>query len=285
MPPVCVKGVGDLAQNSKGTYSQRFEKGFRLLTAHRSPYEVWADLMYLFAVEISNTATRNVECLQGVWEQREKEYKRIAKKYDTRERTRIIPQMFTLMVMELDREPNQDFLGKMYMGLGIGNKNAGQFFTPYSLCEAMSVITIDKRVLAKTVKEVGYVSVYDPACGAGATLVSAVNLCKQLFKRLNFQNHVWFAAQDVDATVSYMCYIQLSLLGVAGIVKIGNTLTDPEFVVTKETAGQYFFTPMWFSPVWETRRALHGLDIAMNKMRKGGDGNGGKAVVQKASKP
>ena len=44
---------------------------------------------------------------------------------------------------------------------------------------------------------------------------------------INYQNHVLVAAQDIDMTVALMCYIQLSLLGVAGYVKIGNSITDP----------------------------------------------------------
>lgn len=249
---------------SDRTYFQRFEDGFNILSRDKSPYEVWADLMYLFAVEISNTCTRNIGCLQSAWEQREKEYKRIAAKYGERERKRIIPQMFTLMVLELEREPNQDFLGKMFMSLGISNKNAGQFFTPYNLCDMMSSVIIDKPKLANAVREKGYASIYDPACGAGATLVSAVNRCKQLFKKLNFQNHVYFVGQDIDQTVAQMCYIQLSLLGVAGMVKVGNTLTDPTFSCEPE---KLYFTPMWFSEVWTMRRMFHGLDLTMREMQ------------------
>lgn len=257
--------------DKKGTYAQRFEKGFKLLTYSRSPYEVWSDLMYLFAVEISNTCTRplkDTEPFKKVWNNREEQYKRIAKKYNEKERTRIIPQMFTLMVMELERNPDQDFLGKMYMTLGIGNQNAGQFFTPYSVCRAMSEMTIRKDLLRKQVKEKGFVSVYDCACGAGATLIAAISECRKLFKRLNFQNHVWFAAQDLDITVANMCYIQLSLLGVAAVVKVGNTLADPEFRFNEKTAGQFYFSPMWFSDVWTMRRLFHNLDICMNEVDK-----------------
>lgn len=249
-------------------YSKRFQNGFKILTNTRTPYQVWSDLMYLFATEISNTVTRNIEPLKEVWEDREKEYIRIAKKYNEKERTRIIPQMFTLMVLEIERNPDQDFLGKMYMELEISNKNTGQFFTPYSVCQLMSDITIDKDGLRKAVKEKGYVSINDCACGAGATLIAAVSTCRKLFNRLNYQNHVYFVAQDIDITVANMCYIQLSLLGVAAIVKVGSTISDPEMRVTKETAGKFWFSPMWFSPVWVNRRFFHNLDIAMNEVNK-----------------
>ena len=59
-------------------------------------------------------------------------------------------------------------------------------------------------------------------------------------------------AQDVDSTVALMCYIQLSLLGVAGMIKIGNSLTEP--ITNKDSTENYWFTPMYFSPIWTTRR-------------------------------
>lgn len=255
----------------KYNYGKRFQNGFKILLYSRSPYKVWQDLMTVFAIEIANTTMRKIseqdEVLKAVWDKREKEYIRIMKSYNEKER-RIIVQMFTLMVMELEKNPDQDFLGKIYMELEISNKNAGQFFTPYSICQLMSSITLDKKSVAKEVKEKGWITINDCACGAGATLIAAVIECKRLFKRLNFQNHILVVAQDIDATVAYMCYIQLSLLGVATIVKIGNTIVDPEIRMTKDNADCFLFSPMYMSDVWAMRRFFHGLDLCMNKIEK-----------------
>src|SRR5699024_11833427 len=65
----------------------------------------------------------------------------------------------------------------------------------------------------------------DPACGAGALLVAFANEC--LRQKVNYQTSVLFVAQDIDFTVGLMCYIQLSLLGCAGYVVIGDTLVRP----------------------------------------------------------
>lgn len=51
-----------------------------------------------------------------------------------------------------------------------------------------------------------------------------------------------------------MCYIQLSLHGVAGHVKVGNALVEP--VATTDYFENYWFTPMYFSDVWRTRRTI-----------------------------
>ena len=57
--------------------------GFHILERDKNKYEVWSDLMALFSIEISNTITRNLkdtEPFKSTWEQREKEYIRVAKK-------------------------------------------------------------------------------------------------------------------------------------------------------------------------------------------------------------
>lgn len=240
-------------------YKKRFLHGLEILCRHRSPYEVWQDAMYLFACGIANPTIyplKEAPPFQGIWEEREKEYLRIIQKYDEKEQ-KLFPQMFALLVMELQERPWQDLLGELYMMSGISNKNAGQFFTPYHVCQSMAEITMQKKEVTRTVHKQGYVSIYDPACGAGATLVAACEQCAKLFKKLNYQNHVYSVAQDIDSTVAHMCYIQLSLHGVAGYVAIGNTLTEP--VITD--LHRVWFTPMWFSNVWAMRRLFHGQDI------------------------
>lgn len=61
---------------------------------------------------------------------------------------------------------------------------------------------------------------------------------------LNFQNHVLVAAQDIDETVALMCYIQLSLLGVAAYIKVGNVFTEP--MSMNDNGENYWFTMMYF---------------------------------------
>ena len=75
-------------------------------------------------------------------------------------------------------------------------------------------------------------------------------------EHLNYQNHVLVVAQDIDKTVALMCYIQLSLLGVAGYVKVGNSLTEP--MTDNDNKENYWYTPMYFSPVWTMRRIFGG---------------------------
>ena len=96
-------------------------------------------------------------------------------------------------------------------------------------------------------------------------MIAGVNEArKQLEKAdLNYQNHVLVVAQDIDECVALMCYIQLSLLGVAGYVKVGDSLTEP--MTTGDKLDHYWFMPMYFSNIWTMRQVFRGFDSLMNE--------------------
>lgn len=233
---------------------KEFARTFRKLTYRSSPWEVWKDFITMFACSLSNSLDK------ANFAERESCYMQIVRnrKYSKQE-LNLFPQLVAETVMALEYNPEQDFLGKIFMELGLGNDAGGQFFTPYSVCRCMAGITMSD--VLTLVKEKGYITINDPACGAGATLIAGIyEARKQLDKaNLNFQNHVLISAQDIDYTTALMCYIQISLLGVAGYIKVGNTLTEP--MCSTDTLENYWFTPMYFSKVWVMRRFFHGMKL------------------------
>lgn len=120
------------------------------------------------------------------------------------------------------------------------------YFTPYHVCQMMADISMNDT-LKDQIDMKGYITLSDPCCGAGATIIAGVNTVKKLLEKehLNFQNYVLVSAQDIDELVALMCYLQISLLGVAGYVKVGNSLTDP--ITDGDSLENYWFTPMYFS--------------------------------------
>lgn len=243
-------------------YKKRFMNGFKLLCNSKTPYTVWSDCMALFAITLANTSILPLakeEPFKSVYVKREKEYLNIINRYEKKEQ-KLFPQMFALLMEELELHPNQDLLGSLFMELEISNKHTGQFFTPYSVCEMMSNVLIERKELGKTVHKKGYANVYDCACGAGATLISASEQCKEMFKKYNYQNHVYFVGQDIDIICVHMCYIQLSLHGLAGYVIHDNSLIKPEPKLPEDLE-KIWFTPMWFTDVWTMRRFFHNQDI------------------------
>lgn len=241
---------------------KEFVKLFKQLTYRHNAWEAWSDFVTMFACSISNPLDKTH------YDEREKLYIKNINKYNKTEQS-IFPQLAAMTVMALERNPEQDFLGKIYMDLGLGNKSTSQFFTPYHICELMAAIAMGNIV--DEVKEKGYISINDPTCGAGATLIAGVNEARKKLEKvnMNFQNHVLVVAQDIDFTVAMMCYIQLSLLGVAGYIKVGNSLTEP--ISTDDTTENYWFTPMCFSDVWVTRRVFRKVDSIIRKEEKNGN--------------
>ena len=210
----------------------------------------------MFACSLSNSMDK------AHYDEREKRYLRNIKKYNKQEQT-LFPELAAHTVMALENNPEQDFLGSIFMELKLGNESGGQFFTPYHVCQLMADITMDD--VAAQVAKNGYVTIHDSCCGAGATLIAGVHNAKRQLEKvgLNFQNHVLVAAQDIDEIVALMCYIQLFLLGVATYVKVGDTLTDP--MAENDTLDNYWFTMMYYSDVWTMRRIFH----RVNDLTKG----------------
>jgi type I restriction-modification system DNA methylase subunit len=222
---------------------------FRQLCISRSSWQVWADLMAAMACTLANAVDKSLPRHTA----REKEYAECIKRLGGVEKP---AKCFAIVVEALERNPDQDFLGKLYMSLELGNHWKGQFFTPYNVCECMAGITINDNM--QTLEKQEWISVNDPACGAGATLVATANIFRR--KKINYQTRVLFTANDIDRVVAQMCYIQLSLLGCAGWVAVANTISNPvcgDPLMPDEKPGQEFwYTPFYFREEWCRRRQL-----------------------------
>ena len=225
---------------------QEFRAKFRQLVSPKCrPIDIWRDFIVMSACAMSNTVDKSH------YEEREKRYLDTINKYE-KSQQHIFPELYAEVVMALDENPEQDFLGEMFMDLRLDYEELKQIFTPYHVCQLMADVTMGD--LAEKIEEQGYISINDCCCGAGATLIAAINSARRKLDDagLNFQNHILVIGQDIEELVALMCYIQISLLGVAGYVKVGNALTEP--IAHGDDMVNYWFTPMYFSDVWHTRR-------------------------------
>ena len=233
----------------KSEYYQEFRSKFQQLLSPRSrPIDIWRDFIVMSACAMSNTVDKSH------YDEREKRYLETINKYE-KSQQHIFPELYADVVMALDENPEQDFLGRMFMDLHLDYEELKQIFTPYHVCQLMADITMGD--LVQQVEEQGYVSINDCCCGAGANLIAAINSARHMLEDagLNFQNHILVIGQDLEELVALMCYIQISLLGVAGYIKVGNALTEP--MTSDDNMENYWFTPMYFSDVWHTRRMIH----------------------------
>ena len=175
--------------------------------------------------------------------EREDEYMSIIHRYNKSEQE-TFPEMLGIIVSALEQNPDQDFLGDIYMQLSLADKMKAQYFTPYNLSKAMAemVWTEDKDDLP---------FINEPTCGSGANLIAIANLMRE--RKFNYQQNAYFVAQDIDPLVAKMCYIQLSLLGCSGVVIIGNTLEG------RAGEREYWYTPFHF---------VFGIGILARKRRQ-----------------
>ena len=260
-PQVIAKEIGKKARVKKIELSEDSTKYFietfnKLVSERNRPWDIWKDFILMSACAISNAVDKSH------YDEREKRYLKTIAKY-TKEEQNLFPQLLAEMTVALDKNPEQDFLGEVYMRLKLGSDALKQIFTPYHICQFMASATMND--LVEQVEKKGYVTINDDCCGGGATLIAAANEArKELAKvHLNFQNHVLFYAQDIEETVALMCYIQLSLLGVAGVVKVGNSLTNP--IKNGDSLETYWFTPIYFHEIWRTRRLIASLNDILER--------------------
>ena len=69
------------------------------------------------------------------------------------------------------------------------------------------------------------ITINEPTCGGGGMIIAAADVLKR--RGINYQRCMKVFAQDLDWKCVYMCYVQLSLLGVDAVVVQGDTLCDP----------------------------------------------------------
>ena len=140
-------------------------------------------------------------------------------KYNEREADNF-PSMLKELTLALEKGP-ADILGEVFMEMNLGSKETGQFFTPFHIAELMAEMSFKKADF----EDNKICSMNEPAAGAGAIIIA---LAKVVNKHgFNYQKQLQVIAQDLDYKAVYMCYVQLSLLGIPAKVVQGNTLTDP----------------------------------------------------------
>lgn len=191
------------------------------MSGSKSPYNVFTDWIKCTALAI----------MQSVWfsEDREQIYLDIIKDYNGRDFSDMCAWLSETIECKMT-----DVLGNLFMQSGWGNKNTGQFFTPYTL----SLATAD--LVMTDLPDNEYITLNEPSAGAGGMVIAAAEIVKNSGR--NYQKCLRVVAQDLDWNAFYMCYIQLSLYGIDAKVVQGDTLLDKPF---KNFDSNVFLTPMF----------------------------------------
>lgn len=243
-------------------HQKEIVKLFSAFDGSKNRRKIFDDFLVLTACMLSNLGD------PVHYEEREQMYLQYAKQYKPEE-LEIFARMIAEIITGMDENPDQDFLGEMYMAMDFSSSAAGQFFTPYSVCRCMAGIVADYDRLKERIAERGFFSVTDPACGAGALLVAFCNSCIQ--HGINPQTQCLVIAQDIDFTVGCMCYIMMSFMGLAGYVVIGDTLCHPNTtrdrrgLIPVDDCSRIWYTPMFMSrDLWVGRRMAAAMDLMLS---------------------
>ena len=93
---------------------KEFAQKLRGLSGRFNTWEVWSDFVMMFAIAISNAFDKRH------YDAREETYLKIINKYDEKERM-VFPELVVDVTNALESDPEQDFLGSVYMELELGN--------------------------------------------------------------------------------------------------------------------------------------------------------------------
>ena len=219
------------SREGRMNYEEEIVKTIISLSGNRSPYDVFCDWIKCLALSISNTTEL---FHNAIWQIREQEYLKTIRSYE-KDAMKFV-EMKDLLVMALD-EDMTDILGKVYMDSGCGNKNTGQFFTPFHI----SLMTT-QMALSKNVSSDHPAIINEPSCGSGGMIIAAAKILK--FRGVDPGRAMRVTAQDLDWKAVYMTYIQLSLLGINAVVIQGDTLKEPVKNIRKYPPERVFRTPM-----------------------------------------
>lgn len=186
------------------------------ISGRYTPYEVFSDFVRCCALATCNQC----HVIQNkIWKMREQEYMDTIGKYEKAEQE-TFPELLACLVETLEDEPG-DVLGDVFMQGGLASKSTGQFFTPYNV----SVMTARLALADLLPDEDGIYHMHEPSCGSGGMVIAAAQELKS--RGINYQRKMEVVAQDLDWRAVYMCYLQLSFLGIKAVVVQGDTLSEP----------------------------------------------------------
>ena len=216
---------------TKQNYSKNIVDSLSQMACSHGGETVFRDWCECMALSFANAC----DLLHGEkWQEREKAYKRIISQY-TKQEVDLFVRMMADLTNLFEQDMFFDHLGNIYMQAFGGNKNLGQCFTPISLCQAMSEITVKEN------KGNERMTVCDPACGGGATLIAAAGVMHR--DGIDYQRRVVFYGTDLDKLCVHMCYVQMCMIGANAIITHGDTLSLKVFDVFRTTP-VFIFDPL-----------------------------------------
>lgn len=183
-----------------------FRKILERLSNHRDNRQVF-DAFVRFSACALAAGTREVEYLEEVkrWEKTDMD---------------LFAKAFGALVSEMETRPFEDLIGGYYMEFALSSKGQqwnGEFHTPKNVCDMMAQILMGDLESLPADRPI---TVCEPACGAGAMILSLAEACSPEVRR-----RLRVTAIDISRTACDMTFVNTTLWGIPTRVIHGNALS------------------------------------------------------------
>lgn len=196
-----------------------FIKKLSALETCKSPHDKFRDFIEMAYCAHAKPTAPTKEQADAL----EERYMQIVGTYRDKDAVRAYPELLALMAIELQKEC--DFLGAVAGEIGALNSHQGQFFTPYDISRMMAEMLVGEKVIE--IEESGYVTVDEPASGAGGMVLAFANTLRR--RGYHPETQLFVRATDISAQCYWMTFLQLTLAGIPAQVIRGNSLSLETF--------------------------------------------------------
>lgn len=212
---------------------------FKKLTGKKALWQVFNDCIEMIAISIQNAFLHGSK-----FRENENRYGEIAKQY-SKDEQKIISQIYSEIINLLEKNPFSDLLGDLYMQLNMGSDALGQMFTPYNISLLSAEITFDEDTAKSEIENQGYIKVLEPSAGGGANVIAFCEVLKN--RGYNYQTQCIVVCQELSRLTAIMCYIVLSLIGCAAVIKVGDSLCNPytNYMDECKNGSELWVTPLF----------------------------------------
>lgn len=229
----------------RGEFEKRILEIVQTVGRRYGVARVWADLMEMSAIALARLDRQQFDV-------REKRYLQVVAGYEREELEQLV-EAFSLMVATYERDwpfGGGDVLGQIYMGLDLGNAQAGQFFTPFEVSQLMAEMTMTGA--PAIIAEQGFVRVCEPAVGAGGMILAVASVLHS--QSINYQQCMHVVAIDIDIRCVHMAFIQMALAHIPAVVIHGNALSNEQH--------GHWYTPAHILGRWNAKLRMNQVSAA-----------------------
>jgi hypothetical protein len=210
---------------------KQFVKAFESLARHRERHDVFTDFLDMAVCAIRKKTLPLGSAADAI----EAQYMAVVARNKV-EDVRATPELLGITALAV-QTGGCDFLGQVVGDLELINGHMGQFFTPYDVSRMIAEMTLD--TVGEVIAEQGFVTVQEPACGAGGMIIAAADAIER--RGFDIGRQLYVEGTDISAMCFKMTYLQTSLRGIPATIRRGNTLTLETFdqAVTPAFLGFY----------------------------------------------